>query len=431
MDKCFGQEIFTDLYKEGEFVNLEKFAKKYKREPRQNSKLSSEHIDESMRPFLQPDTPEIISAITLDSPVPSYELLYEVDLQDTLRYFNSILIYRILKKMYTNPDIVAAFISRKATGKSIKDEITGCGATDWSYSMRIDGSLIAEIRSMFHNTRSKLRFWSCYMPDDEKTKKEYGRLMAGFLNDFNKTIENNRYLFEEAELLKNKHLEYSAAKNIFAEKYKAAETLLSFADTFEIKGQKVQLKFEENPKVSSAGAIYLSSTIFFIIALESLVNALYSLLIKKEFDAENYERITIKSDLDIRLCTMHLFCNGFKSQIISPQTGLWNNMRKLREFRNIVIHGNLTDDDRVYSVIEDKIMFFYGPTLDYRGKSAEKKAGNRFPVTMPQITGKIVLSIKEIVDEIVKSILTAMNDETRNWVEGWIKELMIPPRSLQ
>lgn len=101
---------------------------------------------------------------------------------------------------------------------------------------------------------------------------------------------------------------------------------------------------------------------------------------------------------------MHLFCNGFESQIISPQTELWNNMLKLREFRNIVIHGNLTDDDKVYSVVEEKIMFFYGPTLDYRGKSAEKKAGNRFPVTMPQITGKIVLSIKEIVDEILKSV---------------------------
>lgn len=187
----------------------------------------------------------------------------------------------------------------------------------------------------------------------------------------------------------------------------------------------------ENPKVLSTGAINLSSAIFFIIALESLVNALYSLLIKKEFDARDYERITIKSDLDIRLLTIHLFCSGFKSQIISPQTELWNNMLKLREFRNTVIHGNLTDDDKVYSVMEDKINYFYGPTLDYRGKSAEKKAKNRFPVTMPQITGKIVLSIKEIVDEIVKSILTAMNDETKNWVEGWIKELMIPPRSLQ
>lgn len=33
-------------------MNLEKFASKYKREPRQNSKLSPEYIDESMRPFL-------------------------------------------------------------------------------------------------------------------------------------------------------------------------------------------------------------------------------------------------------------------------------------------------------------------------------------------------------------------------------------------
>ena len=432
MYKCFDQEIFTALIKEGEFMNLEKFAKKYKRELRQNSDLSTEHIDESMRPFFPSDTLKIIPAITLDSPLPSYELLCETDLQDTLPYFNSILIYRILKKMYTNTDIVALMVNHKATGKSIQSayEITGCGPTDWSYSIRINDSLIAEIRSMFHNTRSKLRFWSCYTPCDEETKKEYGKLMADFFNDFNKILENNLHLFEEAELLKSKQAGYSAATNIFAEKYKAAETLLSFADTFEIKGQKIQLKFGENPRVSSTGAIYLSSSIFFIIALESLVNVLYSLLIKNEFDARDYERITIKSDLDIRLLTMHLFCSGFKSQIISPQTELWNNMLKLRDFRNTVIHGNLTDDDKVYSIIEDHIMFFYGPTLDYRGKSAEKKAENRFPVTMPQVDKTVVLSIKNIVDEIIKSIITAMNDETKNWVEGWIKELVIPPKSL-
>jgi hypothetical protein len=409
----------------GKVMNLENFASKYIRELRQNSNLSTEYIDESMRPFLQPDTPEMIAATTLDSPLPKYKLLHELDLQDTLPLFNSILIYRILKKTYdSRPDIVGVIISRKATNKNItEDEIIGCGASDWSYSMRINDSLTAEIRSMFNNTRLKLRFWSCCTLDDENAKKEYGRSMADFFNDFNEILENNLHLFEE-KALKSKHHK-STVLNIFAEKYKAAETLLLFADTFDLKPQKVQLKFEENPEVLSTGAIYLSSAIFFIIALESLVNTLYSLLIKKEFDSRDYERITIKSDLDLRLLTMHLFCNGFKSQIISPQTELWNNMLKLREFRNTVIHGNITDDDKVHAIIEDHIMFFYGPTRDYRGKSAEKKAENRFPVTMPQITKKVVLTIKEIVDEIVKSIITAMDDETRNWVEGWIKKLVI------
>ena len=405
-------------------MNLEKFVSKYKREPRQNSNLSPEYIDESMRPYLQPDTPEMVAATTLDSPLPKYKLLHELDLQDTLPCFNSILIYRILKKMYDNPDIVGVLISRKATNKNIpEDEIIGCGASDWSYSMRINDSLAAEIRSMFNNTRLKLRFWSCCTPDDENAKKEYGRSMAGFFNDFNKILENNLHLFEENALKSNHHK--STVPNIFAEKYKAAETLLLFADTFDLKAPKIQLKVWEMPAVSSTGAIYLSSAIFFIIALESLVNLLYSRLLKKEFVSRDYERITIKSDLDLRLLTMHLFCNGFKSQIISPQAELWKNMLNLRDFRNNVIHGNITDEHKFYSIVEDNIMFFYGPDIDYRGKSAEKKAENRFPVTMPQITKKVVLTIKEIVDEIVKSIITAMDDKTRNWVEGWIKELVI------
>ena len=63
-------------------------------------------------------------------------------------------------------------------------------------------------------------------------------------------------------------------------------------------------------------------------------------------------------------------------------------MMKLRTFRNNVIHGNITDELKVYSIVEDNIMFFYGPTTDYRGKSAEKKAENQFPVKMPQVTKK-------------------------------------------
>jgi len=74
-------------------MNLKTFVSKYKKEPRLKSSLSTEHIDESMKPFLQPSTPEIVLAIALDSPLPTYELLHEIDLQDTLPYCNSILIY--------------------------------------------------------------------------------------------------------------------------------------------------------------------------------------------------------------------------------------------------------------------------------------------------------------------------------------------------
>ena len=145
--------------------------------------------------------------------------------------------------------------------------------------------------------------------------------MADFFNDFNKILENNLSLFEEKSLKSNHHK--SNVPNIFAEKYKAAETLLLFADTFDLKAPKIQLKFLEMPAVSSTGAIYLSSAIFFIIALESLVNLLYKHLIKKEFVSRDYERITIKSDLDLRLLTMHLFVTdlNLKLSILKPNYG--------------------------------------------------------------------------------------------------------------
>lgn len=429
-------------------MNIEKFKSKYPREVRQNCQLSPEYIDKSERDYHPPDTSDSVHAVTLDNPLPDYKLLIEFDLQNILPYFNRILIYRIFKKLYDAPDIVAAGISINSINKS---KINVSYIADWSYSLRINKSLIAEIRSLFQNYKFRLRFWSNCISGNNKAygqlitdfdnfdkviktnkyifgKQDLRQIIGNFLMDITKLIENNLCHFEEKTLKKEADLE--GIPNIYLQRYKAAEMLINLADTFDIKEPSSLLKDSELPKVRTTGSIYLSSAIMFIISLESLINVLYYSLLKKEFASEQYERVTVKADLDLRLLCMHLYCDGFKSQIINPSTNneLWGKMIKLRDFRNTMIHGNVTDEDKAYALFEDHIPFFYSPAIDFRGESMAKKAKNRLPVSIKQINRTTVLEIKGIVDEITKTIISSMNKETKHWVKCWIKELFVPSK---
>lgn len=186
------------------------------------------------------------------------------------------------------------------------------------------------------------------------------------------------------------------------------------------------LEYGEALKTSTGGSIYLSVAILFVIALESLINTIYHLLLKSEFQAEAYERITTRADIDIRLISVHVFCDGFLKQILTPHTDLWKRLLKLRKFRNDIVHGNVTPDHYVYTLQEDSNTFFYSGLTDFRGRKAEDKAHRHFPTTMAQVNKNIVTEIKETVDLIVKAIIDAANDETRQWINSWIWEAMIP-----
>ena len=134
---------------------------------------------------------------------------------------------------------------------------------------------------------------------------------------------------------------------------------------------------------------------------------------------------------------MHLFCEGFIDKVLSRDDELWEKMIKLRKFRNAIFHSDIFDKDSniksqhaFYQFTEDRVMFFYGPSIDFRGRKAETKSDKDFHTSMPQIREPIAADIKEIVDELVKRIVNSMNEETRRWISGWLENAMIPPRNV-
>ena len=131
-------------------LHSDRLAKIYPRVERENKVLSPEYITEEMAPFCPPQSADSVCVVAKEKPFDDHELAHEIDLQDTMPYFNSLLIYRILKLLYGQPDILGAIfgISGEANSEPIAK-----GALDWGYTVKIEDDLFAELRSIHNNTR--------------------------------------------------------------------------------------------------------------------------------------------------------------------------------------------------------------------------------------------------------------------------------------
>ena len=349
-------------------LNSKKFSYKYPRIARELTVLSPHNIPDEFRGFYPPDTEELIYAATEEAPFSSYKLLYEVDLSQTLQEFNPLLLYRVMKMMYGDPEIVGAYINRKLTDNGMIH-----GGVDWSYSLHADQNIITEVRSSNLNTRFKLRFWSSEMPDSDSEKKSIGLIMADCAKTLNENILKNLHIFSHSDegRLNDGNLKYTF-QNLFSQKYRSAEKMLVCAKLIDKKPEPRQLKFDEEPEVSTSGFMYCASALFFIIAFESLIGMLYELVRRAEYKADVYDRVTVK------------------------------------------------EDHRVYTLIEDGIMFFYGPAKDFMGQKKNDNKPARIPLFMSDIDESIVNKIKETVDTLIACVLSAMDEETQKWTEGWL-----------
>lgn len=403
-------------------LNSKKFSIKYQKIDRELLNLSPQNIPDKLRSFYPPDTEDQTYAVTEESPFSNYNLLHEVDLSQFLQKFNPVLLYRVMKMMYGDPDIVGAYINRKSPDSS---KMTVYGGVDWSYSLQSYQNIIAEVRSSNLNTRFKLRFWSRDMPNSDSAKKSIGRIMADCAKTLNEDLLKNLHVFSHSDEERlNENLTYSF-QNLFSEKYQSAEKMLVVAKLMDERTERHQLEFNEDPEVPTSGFMYCASALFFIIAFESLIGMIYELLRRDEYISDMYDRVTDKADLDIRLATMHLYCNGFAKQIINRESPEWGMFQRLRDFRNNIMHGNLKGDHRVYQLVEDGITFFYGPAIDFMGqKRIDNKVGE-FPLFMSSIDESVVKNIKETVDSLINCIILAMDEETKKWTEGWIDKAIL------
>ncbi len=327
----------------------------------------------------------------------------------------------MLKLLYGEADILGAIVSTNPE----KPYFYVGGGMDWGFTVRILPNLYAEIRSVHTNVRQRLRFWIDEIPKTKEERAPYGEKIGRFLKAFVDAVERNSHLFKEEEEITSREAGGYAVRNIFSERYEGAKRLLELAEEEDLPRDRKDLTFDEVPNVPVAGAVYLSSAIQFVISLEALINTILTLLLKDEFRAKEYERVTTRADLDVRLTTAHVFCTGFSKQVLTPEMDLWTRLLKLRRFRNDVVHGNVTSDHYIHHLREDSYVFFYSPVTEYRGRSAEKKASLNYPTTMARVDKKTVLEIKQTVDDIIQSLISAADEGTGRWIEGWLWEAVV------
>lgn len=139
-ESCMDTKITSIDEKRKKKLNSKKFSIKYQRRERELLNLSPQNIPDEFRSFYPPDTEDQIYTATEEAPFSGYKLLYEVDLSQALQAFNPVLLYRVMKMMYGDTDIVGAYINRKSTDNS---KITvNVGTVDWSYSLQADQNII-------------------------------------------------------------------------------------------------------------------------------------------------------------------------------------------------------------------------------------------------------------------------------------------------
>ena len=306
------------------------FANKYSREIREKSNISPDNILEDMEKFYPSGIENTVYGVTDESPFEGFNYYKELDLYDAVINFNPILIYRLLKLMYGLPDVVGAFIDNS---KPYNPKVM---PVDWSYILRLDDNIVAEIRSLFLNTKHIVRFWTDTMPEVNPNEKG-AEVIAQFGKDLNKAASNNLHLFSEKEELRKVADNIPPVfENSFAIKYKSAEQFLNMAQSIDKKPEKMTLQWDEKPEVRTVGSMYMASALFYIIAMETLLNIFYKIFLHDEYKQYPYARVTNKADLEIRLSTIHLFCSCFTRQVVPPKSELWKNISLLLEFSKVV-----------------------------------------------------------------------------------------------
>jgi hypothetical protein len=230
-------------------------------------------------------------------------------------------------------------------------------------------------------------------------------------------LQGNQHLWDEEEQFSG---ETSVAlSNVAAEKYVSAERMLSAAILLDHRSPPKDIAVGETLDVSAVGYLYGAAAVQFFVALEALVNLLYRLLLRSEFQSNLYERF-LRADIDLRLAAIHVFCSGFSMQPVDPAADLWQRVRELRDFRNDFVHGNVTKEHEVRVFSEDDYLFFYHPAIDFRGTRAEAKRQRRIPRTQSQIRHETVDYVKQTVDQVREALLSAMDEDTASWVRSWI-----------
>jgi hypothetical protein len=374
--------------------------------------------------------PDLTHLFAPETPLTSYELVKDLPLQAVLDRPNAILLYRVLDRFFGRTDLLgASFREPEPARKS--GSIVPLTA-DWGYCFRIAPHLVAEVRSVDRNSRHLVRLWAKSENGIRTRSKETAQKFDKFISDLKKAFESNLHLFDEKAELRNPERRRAAIHsrpsviNIAREKYRAAVHLLDVSAIL-IETEDASLMGE-----GVCESLLLGAATLFAVSFEGFLNLIYALLLRDDLSDKRYERLLARSDLDLRVSSLHIFCRGFARQPIPVGSELWDDINQLREFRNDLIHGNVTDEHELHVIPDGLYSFYYAPFRDYRGPSRERRAKERIRRYTADIDQESVRRIRTIVDQSQAAIVAALDPKLQVWARDLLEEeVVLRPSSAQ
>jgi len=365
-----------------------------------------------------------------EPPISGWQLIADYPTKRVFTRPNEVLLYRVLERFFGPADLLGVAV-REYIAESRSHEALPL-TTDWGFSFQLSPTLVAEVRSLGRNTRHVVRCWA---PDASHALKNHERPAAElerFLVDLRNAVENNLHLFEEkTELQASKagplaRLSGSAI-NVSREKYQAAVRLLEA--TAVIQDTEEVLELDRPPfREGTSEALLLGATTLFLVSLEAFVNLLYEFLLRTDLDDRRHDRLITRLDLDLRILSLHLFCRGFVRQPIEPDSDLWNEVNQLREFRNDLMHGNVTDEHAFHPIQDGIYIFYYAPFRDYRGPSKERQVATRMRRYTGTIDDRFVRQIRDVVDRAQEAMVNALEPGLAAWARALFdQDVVVPP----
>jgi hypothetical protein len=289
-------------------------------------------------------------------------------------------IYRSLKITYGLPDPLTIDVWKEdASGNG---SIQGTGKPiEWRYILQGKEGCFFEILSSHKAQQHPLVIlWLPFKKKPEKLPKGMSEGLGDFLTTFYEliTIVDNEFSIKDEQ----KHIKElfgdsvaDLVTNLYCKNLQSGKEMIELAeewvsdaeDSFSdlISEGKFIDAFQE---YSKKNILYISSIVFFIMALEGFVNLLYKFFLKTQFDRDEYERMTLKSDLDLRILHLPIYCKGFSKADITPEDSIYKDWLTIRPFRNNLLHSNITEENVSISTFEDYFHFSYSPVMHMKRK---------------------------------------------------------------
>jgi len=346
---------------------------------------------------------------------------------EEIEAFEILFFHRLLKRNYGYPsDIEWQEIKRETEeGENLTHiKATGIGK-DWKYYVRTpSGGIIRIGTEKFH---SVLKIFHV-LPEgssepNEKQIKEGEKFVSDLLMEATRLkgqILNPRKEFEEGE-----GTQLYLLDNVFRRNYGSAELMMEDADEYEDTNVAEYKKYmqsiydmEEDLEKTALidkylvglGMFYRSIIIHYFLAFEGFVNLLYHAFLKKELRSQNIEE---RLDIEMKVLLMPGLCNGFRNEMLSPESEIFKNFKQLRKYRNEIFHSKIVDSLKHVAFFQDGFL--------YTVHMEKEKRGSVFPSAEKTLQKEDALNVKALVDNLVEEILNNMDDES----SGLIKEFIL------